>query len=67
MPEAGGDAALYADPQNPSEVAKQLKSIIDDSALREQLVAKGHVQSEKFSQHKIIGDLYDLYCTLLPD
>ena len=67
MPEAGGDAALYADPHNPSEVAKQLKSIIDDSALREQLVAKGHVQSEKFSQHKIIGDLYDLYCTLLPD
>lgn len=67
MPEAGGEAALYADPRNPSEIAKQLKAIIDDTDLRERLVAKGHEQSMKFSQHKIISDLYDLYHSLLSD
>ena len=66
MPEAGGDAALYADPKNPSEIAQRLKSILDDPALRQQLVEKGRVQREKFSQHKIISDFYSLYCSLSP-
>ena len=71
MPEAGGDAALYADPTNPSEIAKQLKLIIDSEAqggtLRQELIEKGRVQREKFSQHKIIADFYDLYCSLVPE
>ena len=67
MPEAGGDAVLYADPKNPSEIAAQLKRIIEDPALRQQLVEKGKVQCQNFSQHKIIGDLYQLYTSLVPE
>lgn len=67
MPEAGGDAALYADPDQPTEIAAQLKSIIDSPELRAQLVAKGCVQREKFSQKKIIADFYSLYRTLVPE
>jgi glycosyltransferase involved in cell wall biosynthesis len=66
MPEAGGDAALYASPDNPDEVAQQLMRIIEDPNLRADLVAKGRVQREKFSQKKVIGDLYNLYTTLVP-
>lgn len=67
MPEAGGDAVLYADPKNPSEIAAQLKRIIEDPTLRQQLVEKGKVQCQNFSQHKIIGDLYQLYTSLVPE
>ena len=67
MPEAGGDAALYADPKNPDEIAARLKSIIDDPALRAELVEKGKVQCQKFTPHKAVSGLYDLYMSLLPD
>ena len=67
MPEAGGDAALYADPKNPSEIARQLKSILDSPEFRQQLVEKGRVQREKFTQHNIIGELYSLYRELIPE
>lgn len=67
MPEAGGDAALYADPKNPDEIAARLKSIIDNPALRTELVEKGKVQSQKFTPHKAVSGLYDLYTSLLPD
>ena len=66
MPEAGGEAALYADPKNPSEIARQLKSIIDNPALRQQLVQKGREQREKFTQHRIISELYAMYRELVP-
>ena len=66
MPEAGGDAALYADPEKPAEIVQRLKSIIDDPALRQQLVEKGREQREKFTQHRIISDLYAVYCGLVP-
>ena len=67
MPEAGGDAALYADPEKPAEIAQRLKSIIDDPALRRQLVEKGRIQRAKFTQHNIIDQLYALYRGLLPE
>ena len=67
MPEAGGDAALYADPKNPDEIAARLKSIIDDPALRAELVEKGKVQCQKFTPHLAVSGLYDLYMSLLPD
>lgn len=66
MPEAGGEAALYADPKNPSEIARQLKSIIDNPALRQQLVQKGREQREKFTQNRIISELYAMYRELVP-
>lgn len=66
MPEAGGDAVLYASPDDSHEVAVQLNRIISDASLRAQLVAKGQLQRQKFTQEKIIADLYSLYNTLDP-
>lgn len=67
MPEAGGEAALYADPTKPSEIAQQLRSIIDDPAFRAQLVEKGRVQRERFTRQRIISDLYSVYRELVPE
>jgi glycosyltransferase involved in cell wall biosynthesis len=66
MPEAGGDAALYASPDSPEEVAQQLRRIIEDPQLRAALVDKGRVQRQKFTQQKVISDLYNLYVSLVP-
>lgn len=66
MPEAGGDAVLYASPDEPHEVATQLNMIISNPQLRAELVAKGRVQRQKFTQEKVIADLYNLYNTLDP-
>lgn len=67
MPEAGGDAALYASPDNPHEIAQQLQRLLDDPALRQECVEKGRKHIEKFSHENIVNDFYNLYCSLLPD
>jgi glycosyltransferase involved in cell wall biosynthesis len=67
MPEAGGDAALYASPDDPKEIANQLRRIVDDPQLRLQLVAKGREQRIKFAPDRIITDFYNLYATLCPE
>ncbi|MCQ2274755.1 MAG: glycosyltransferase family 4 protein [Bacteroidales bacterium] len=67
MPEAGGDAALYVDPNNVSEIAKQITSVVTNPDLRSKLVEKGRAQREKFTQEKIIGDFYALYRSLVPE
>ena len=67
MPEAGGDAALYADPNNPHEIAQQLQRIVDDPQLRVELVEKGRKQRQQFAPDKIIADFYALYTELCPE
>lgn len=48
LPEVGGDAALYFDPMNASELAGQLERLVTSAALRQELVAKGREQVAKF-------------------
>ncbi|MCQ2261398.1 MAG: glycosyltransferase family 4 protein [Bacteroidales bacterium] len=67
MPEAGGDAALYASPEDPHEIAQQLQRLLDDPALRQECVEKGRVQRQKFSAENIVADFYNLYCSLAPE
>lgn len=67
MPEAGGDAVLYADPHNPAEISNQLNALINDPTLRQQMVEKGRVQRQQFTLQKIVADFYNLYLSLLPE
>ena len=48
MPEVGGDAALYIDPANPEDIAHAI-SRLSDTQLREEMIAKGRIQRQKFS------------------
>jgi glycosyltransferase involved in cell wall biosynthesis len=52
MLEIGGDAALYADPNSPTDIADQLKTIFKDETLRSQLIEKGKMRAAKFSWDK---------------
>ena len=49
MPEVGGDAVLYVDPASPDDIAQAIRRILDDSALRDDLIAHGRTQREKYS------------------
>lgn len=48
LPEVLGDAALYADPENPDEFADRIGAILSDDSLRETLSRKGLSRSGKF-------------------
>jgi glycosyltransferase involved in cell wall biosynthesis len=49
MPEVGGDAVLYFDPENPSELCSQLENLMNNQLLQSELKAKGITQSGKFT------------------
>ena len=51
LPEAGGEAALYVDPESVDSIAEAMEKITDKT-LREKLIAKGHEQIKKFSWEK---------------
>lgn len=52
LPEAGGDAALYFDPENADEISKTIKKVIEDKGLRDEMIRKGYAQVKKFSWEK---------------
>jgi len=58
MPEVGGDAVLYIDPHSPDDIAHAINKL-NDSSLREELIARGRTQREKFSWDKTAQLLWD--------
>jgi glycosyltransferase involved in cell wall biosynthesis len=49
MPEVYGDAALPFDPNQPEELAAQLERVLDDGALKHDLVRRGFANAGRFS------------------
>lgn len=49
LPEVLGDAALYIDPRDPDDIAEAMFRVVDDTALRETLVSRGHQRIARFS------------------
>lgn len=52
LPEAGGDAALYINPEDANDIAEKIKKVISDKKLRSDMIEKGYKQIEKFSWEK---------------
>lgn len=49
VPEICGDAALYFDPKNPSDIANKIEEILTNEKLRKELIAKGKTNLKRFS------------------
>ena len=49
LPEIGGDACLYFDPNKPEELNEKMKEIIGNTPLRKELVQKGKKRVQLFS------------------
>ena len=49
LPEVAGDAALYFDPRNIEQIAEQLRAILTDRHVQEDLRGKGLMRARQFS------------------
>ncbi len=58
MPEVSGDASLLVDPYSVESIKEALLRITEDSTLRDDLIARGRTQREKFSWEKTSGKLW---------
>ena len=52
LPEAGGDAAVYFNPEDADEMAEKIENVVSDPKLREEMIKKGYNQIKKFSWKK---------------
>lgn len=60
LPEAGGDAALYVDPENVDDIAEKIMQLVTDKKLRHELIEKGKKQIQKFSWEKAAKETLDV-------
>jgi glycosyltransferase involved in cell wall biosynthesis len=59
LSEVGGDAVLYADPEQPSQIAWAMQKISANESLRKTLIEKGNKQKDKFSWEKTANLLWE--------
>ena len=65
MPEAGGDAALYATPDDHAVVAAHLLHLLDDDAFRQECIKKGRTWRIRFSPEVLAQQMLEHYKELL--
>lgn len=59
LPEVGGEAVLFVDPFDGRQITAAMQRIVDDENLRVELIAKGHVQQQKFSWDRTANRLWE--------
>ncbi|MDO8269287.1 MAG: glycosyltransferase family 1 protein [Candidatus Levybacteria bacterium] len=57
LPEAGGDAALYVDPENTQEIADKISEVLKDNTLRQSMIDKGNIHYKKFTWEKAASEV----------
>jgi glycosyltransferase involved in cell wall biosynthesis len=65
LPEVCGDAALFANANDPVEFAAQLRCSIEDTNLRSVLIERGHENAARFSAEKIAQRTLQVYSEML--
>ncbi|MDA3819939.1 MAG: glycosyltransferase family 1 protein [Candidatus Delongbacteria bacterium] len=63
--EAGGDAAIYINPNYPEEIGKAVNQVLNDEQKSREMTEKGYKHVEKFRQDIITAKLMELYKSLL--
>ncbi|MFW5805509.1 MAG: glycosyltransferase family 4 protein [Bacteroidales bacterium] len=63
--EAGGDAAIYINPNYPEEIGKAVVEVLNDEKKSREMIEKGYKHVEKFRQDKITVQLMNLYKSLI--
>ena len=64
MPEVGGEAVMYINPEKEESIYEGVKKVIENKLLRNELIEKGYRQAEKFSWEKCVDAHYRLYNNL---
>ena len=61
LPEAGGDAAFYANPDSAEQIADGMKQIYTNEDLSKKMVEKGLLHAQKFAPEKYASNMIDIY------
>lgn len=64
-PEIFGEAAIYFNPNDVSDMVEKLGSVIDDEGLRNALREKGYEQIRKYSWKKMAQETHAIYMSVL--
>lgn len=65
LPEVMGEAALMVNPENVFEIAREMKHLLYDNSLRQDLIKKGILQAQKYSWRKAAELVLDIYRKVL--
>ena len=65
MPEVGGDAALYADPLDPGELAAQVLRAVENPEVRRRLIDRGLARAREFTWRRTAERTCAVYEELL--
>lgn len=57
LPEVGGEAVLYVDPNEPKQIADHVQQMLNDPSIREEMIRKGYEQAAKFTWEKSLNKL----------
>lgn len=61
MPEVGGDAVIYIDPENSKDMTEKISIVLGDETLRREMIEKGRKQLAKFDWAKIATQTLECY------
>lgn len=61
LPEVGGDAVLQFNPFDTDDIAAKMKMVLENEALRRDLIHKGQIRLKAFSWQKTAGQLLELF------
>lgn len=65
MKEIGGDAVLYANPQNVGDIKEKIDLLLTDSSLRANMIKKGFERAKEFSWEKAAIETMKVYQNVL--
>lgn len=61
IPEVAGDVALLVDSESPSSIARAMERVLDDAALRDEMVARGLQRAASFSWQRCARETVAVY------
>jgi len=61
LPEAVGDAAMLVNPENVFDIARGIRDVLVDHALRERLISRGKEQAARFSWERTAREVLEIY------
>ncbi len=67
LPEVGGDAALYVNAYDTEQLSYQMERVLLSDTLREDLIARGFLQKQRFSWDKTAQQVEEVYRKVLSE
>ncbi len=61
LPEVGGDACIYFDPNSATELSEKMSILIDNTEKRKEMIKLGKIRSEIFSWEKAAYETLQVY------